>query len=441
MEEIIYYRKKNKNKAEIWLIVALIVIIIAFSVFLFIRMTSLSLGTNPKQVLDKTHGEFILSYNKGEFFQEYYSLLKPAKERNLYLEYSQFKTNYSVEIPKLELDYRFYDYQKEYYGFCEGRRIVIDFLNPKHATFKFNYSDIIFNYELDLYPDLYNFSDNLKDQNCYFDDEKYTEGFLEDPYNNNFVDAVSRDFIQLKEKGFSDNEIVEIATLFVQSIPYGTDFTGLNRYPYETLYENKGNCLDKSLILVGILKNLGYTPYLILGHFKGDYHALVGVVCKEGNINYNEQEICFIETTIFSPIGLNEDIDIEQYLKISEGSKVYSEVDYGKNLLDYFENKSSNISNIEYQLNLIDSELINLEDEMCKTDCVFCLTGVLGQKFVDWEESKSITSCWDATDYNALVEEYNENVEDYNLLVQNWYKTYYDLEKSMFWNVEMLKRN
>jgi hypothetical protein len=221
--------------------------------------------------------------------------------------------------------------------------------------------------------------------------------------------------MSLKEKGFSDDEIAEIATLFVQSIPYGTDYTRLNRYPYETLYENEGNCLDKSLILVGILKNLNYTSYLILGYSGGDYHALVGLVCDEGDVNYQGQEICFVETTIFAPISLKEEIQIEQYVKISDGSLVYSGVNYGKDLIKHIESKSVEIQNIESRLDSIEFELIYVEDKMCNTDCVVCLNGFSGMKFVDWEESKSISSCGDANDYNALVGEYNDKLEEYNL--------------------------
>lgn len=435
------FSPKEQHKSRTWISLIFIFISLIFLLFILVREIFFSFGTNPKDILSHNQGEFIITLNKEMSFQEYYNLSKPTKEKNLYSEYGKLKINYTLNSPKLEFDYRFYDYQEEYYLPCEGKKIVVNFSNPTSSIFQFNYSDMIFKYKMDLYPDLYSFSDNLKNQDCYFNTNKYAEGFLEDPYNNDFIDAISKNFISLKERGFSNDEIVEITTLFVQSIPYGTDYTKLNRYPYETIYENEGNCLDKSLILVGILRNLGYTSYLILGYSGEDYHALVGLVCDKGNVNYQNQEICFVETTIFAPISLEENITIEKYIKISNGSSVYFGVNYGRNLIDYLDSKGVEIERIESKLDSIDLELIYIEDRMCDTNCVVCLNGFSGMKFVDWEKSESISFCGDANEFNALVGEYNDKLEEYNLLINDWYKVYYDLEKSTFWNVELLKNN
>jgi len=254
------------------------------------------------------------------------------------------------------------------------------------------------------------------------------------------MDAVSRDFISLKEKGYSDDEIVEIATVFVQSIPYGTDSTELNRYPYETFYENEGNCLDKSLILVGILKNLGYTTYIFSGDSDEEEHALVGIECDKGNINYDNLEICFIETTVYTPISSEQEINIEEYVKTSNGTLIYSGVKYGKDLLNYFDEKQKEINLTEEKLSEIENDLIYLEWDMCETDCVICEEGLFGVEFVDWERSENIKSCYDASRFNRLIKEYNTKIEEYNNLIKEWYVPYYELEKSMFGNLELIER-
>ncbi|MBU2104577.1 MAG: hypothetical protein KKF67_02275, partial [Nanoarchaeota archaeon] len=269
-----------------------------------------------------------------------------------------------------------------------------------------------------------------KNQDCYFGTNKYVEGFLEDPYNNKFVDALSKNFIGLKEEGYSDDEIVEIVTLFTQSIPYGTDESDTNRYPYETIYEEEGNCLDKSIILAEILKNLNYTTYIMSGNSEGEEHALLGIVCDNGNIKYQGKEICFIETTIFTPISSDIKIDIEEYVKVSNGSNVYSGINYGRSLIDYFKLKTNEAENIEPQLDFIELKLSDITKKMCATDCTYC------------DETKTDPEyCDDAYEYNNYVKEYNKIVDDYNLLIKDWYKDYYELEKSMFDNVELLERN
>jgi hypothetical protein len=435
--------KKHFNiKLIIFLGVILFLLIFGFSIYGSVSNFLQGIGkTAPEKVFNNTQGEFEIKPQNYISFQEYYQKVKPLEEKNLLTEYSGLKLDYTLETPKLEFNYKFYDYEPEYYNFCEGKKVEINFSKSKTSEFKFKYKDNIFNYKINLYSDLYYFSNNLKDQDCYFDTNKYTEGFLEDPYNNYFIDAVARDFISLKNQGYSDDEILEIATLFVQSIPYGSDSSELNRYPYETFYEYEGNCLDKSLILVGILRNLGYKTYIILGESDYEYHALVGVVCEDGNINYEGGNICLIETTIYTPISSEVEIEIEDYIKTSEGDKIYRGINYGKDLINLFEIKYLEVENIESQLDLIESNLIEIEGKMCKTDCVICEVGLFGRRFVHWDRSASIFSCYDANRFNSLLKEYNNKIENYNFLIEDWYKPYYDLEGLMFWNVELIERN
>jgi hypothetical protein len=443
MVEKLYFKENKSNKP--WLIflgIVLFLLVFGFSIYGSVSNFFQGLGkTAPEKVFNNTHGEFEIIPHPYMSFQEYYQKVKPAEEKSLLNDYSDLKLNYTLEVPKLEFNYKFYDYEPEYYDYCTGKKLEINFSNSKTLDFKFNYKEETFNYKITLYPDLYYFSSNLKNQDCYFGTDKYTEGFLEDPYNNYFIDAVSKDFISLKNKGYSNDEIVEIATLFVQSIPYGTDSSDLNRYPYETFYEDEGNCLDKSLILVGILKNLNYTSYIILGESDYEYHALVGIVCEDGNIEYTGKDICFVETTIYTPISSEIEIDIEDYIQTSEGDKVYRGVNYGKDLINLFDTKYFEVENIESQLDSIESDLIEIEGKMCKTDCVVCEEGLFGVEFVNWDKSASIFRCYDANKFNSLLKGYNSNIDDYNLLVEDWYKSYYDLEKLMFGNVELIERD
>ncbi len=426
-----------KKNTKIFLIVFGIIVFIII-LYIFNRTAISSFGTDPQEVLNYTQGEFTIKTHEYVSFEDFYEQLGFSDEKSLLEEYAPSK--FDFKMPELKYDYKTYDYEPGYYDVCTGRRLEINFSQQKYSEFKFNYSDKIFNYKINLYKDLYSFSDTLKGQDCYFDTDKYVESFLEDPYNNYFIDAVSRDFISLKNDGYSNDEIVEIATIFVQSIPYGTDSSELNRYPYETFYENEGNCLDKSLILVGILKNLGYTSYIFSGDSDGEGHALAGIVCDKGNVNYNNQEICFIETTIYTPISSEDNIDIDDYIKTSNGTLIYSGVNYGRSLIDYFDTKEVEINITEAKISDIKDSLINIERDMCKTDCVICGEAMFGIELVDWEKSEKITRCDGATRFNRLLKDYNKDIDEYNSLIKEWYVPYYDLEKSMFGNVELLER-
>lgn len=74
---------------------------------------------------------------------------------------------------------------------------------------------------------------------------------------------------------------------YVQAIPYkydidSTGYEDYPRYPYETLYDNCGDCEDVSFLLAGLLRSMGYgvcTLYL-------PGHAAVGVRTDSNNANF-----------------------------------------------------------------------------------------------------------------------------------------------------------
>jgi len=396
-------------------------VFLVFICFFWSEISDLWTGTNPDEVLNYDYG--LITYNsKIELsFEEYYNLVVPDSEEFIE-EYEDFR--FALEIPELETIIL----EEEYLDYCESKKVEINFSNPKYNDFEFNYEDNKFNYKINLYNDLYYFSDNLKEQDCYYKYGAYGR-FFEDPYNTNFIQLISEDFISLREKGFSDNEIVEIATLFVQSIPYGTDYTEINRFPYETLYEKEGNCYDKSIILAGILSNLGYEVYALLGDSEEEYHAIVGIACAEGNTIYNGKNICFIETTVFYPIASKSDIKVDEFIEVSPEGKMYQEVRYGKSLANKIDDKVREAEEIILEMDTLDVKLLEIEEEMCETDCLDCES-----------EVDDIKYCDDAYEYNQLSRRYNDIIEDYNVLIDYYYEIYYDLEKDLFWNLELIER-
>ena len=403
-----------------YLIIA-IGIFLVFICFFWTEISDIWSGTNPDELLIYDYGVINYAPQTALSFEDYYSLVVPDSEEFIE-EYKNF--SFALEIPELETIIL----GKEYLDSCESKKVEIDFSNPKYNEFEFNYESNKFNYKINLYNDLYYFSDNLKEQDCYYRKGFYERYFL-DPYNNNLVKLISEDFISLREKGFSDNELVEIATLFVQSIHYGTDKSDLNRYPYETMYEKEGNCYDKSILLAGILKNLGYEVYALLGDSEEEYHAIIGLVCEDGNMVYNGKNICFIETTVFYPIASESDIKVDEFIEVSPEGKIYREVRYGKSLANKVDDKTIEAEEIILEMDTLDVKLLEIEEEMCETDCLDCES-----------EVDDIKYCDDAYEYNRLGRRYNNIIEDYNVLIEDYYKIYYDLEKDLFWNLELMER-
>ncbi len=98
----------------------------------------------------------------------------------------------------------------------------------------------------------------------------------------------------------SDDEYLELITVFVQSIPYETTSQNPPKFPVETYTEKSGDCDDKSLLLAGLLSREGYNVSLL--SFAPESHMAVGVVCPGGE--YRQTGYAFIETTNFSFPGV-----------------------------------------------------------------------------------------------------------------------------------------
>jgi hypothetical protein len=85
------------------------------------------------------------------------------------------------------------------------------------------------------------------------------------------------------EHGYSQYQTIELATAFVQYLPYNDDslttpYDEYPRYPVETLVDNGGDCEDTSILLASILDSMGYGVVLV----NPLNHLAVGVLCQEG---------------------------------------------------------------------------------------------------------------------------------------------------------------
>jgi hypothetical protein len=119
-----------------------------------------------------------------------------------------------------------------------------------------------------------------------------------------FKKNLPADIIQsLKEKypSKTDDQLVRDVVSLVQNLDY--DYSKLDslsfqvRFPYETLYDEKGVCIEKSLLLLRLLEELNYNTALLT--FYGANHAGVGIQCNKPNY----EEFCFIESTNSFAIG------------------------------------------------------------------------------------------------------------------------------------------
>ncbi|MBR9701536.1 hypothetical protein GOV13_01300 [Candidatus Pacearchaeota archaeon] len=152
---------------------------------------------------------------------------------------------------------------------------------------------------------------------------------------NSYDDYVIDDIVNQTIEATNDDGDIAVRTLvrFVQGIPYDwatyESSSGHVKYPYETLYTNRGVCGEKSLLLAKLLTKLGYGVALF--DYDDEMHMAVGVECPYDESNF-KTGYCFIEATDYYVVGKipgnyvgGADIRnaIPDIIVISEG-KVYS---------------------------------------------------------------------------------------------------------------------
>lgn len=103
--------------------------------------------------------------------------------------------------------------------------------------------------------------------------------FVVDPYHEEEIAFIADEIERLGDaEGYSKPELIEMATAFVQQLPYTkNDVTaGMSQYthyPLQTLVNRGGDCEGTSILLAAILREMGY-GCVLLGLFDAGHMAL-----------------------------------------------------------------------------------------------------------------------------------------------------------------------
>ena len=127
--------------------------------------------------------------------------------------------------------------------------------------------------------------------------------FASDPYDDWLIKDISDTLFSLsKECELEENKIPDFCISFVQSLNYTSDLESSGydqypRFPYETLYENGGDCEDTSILCVAILQEMGYDVVLL----ELPEHMAIGIKCdseqKGKCFEYKGRDYYYLETT------------------------------------------------------------------------------------------------------------------------------------------------
>jgi uncharacterized coiled-coil protein SlyX len=252
-------------------------------------------------------------------------------------------------------------------------------------------------------------------------------------------EVTSKIKLESSNKQLTPDQTVDLAIGMVQALPYDeararTDLTH-PRYPYETLFEGKGICSDKTLLTVAILRQLGYGTAVFM--YEKDQHMAAAVQCTSADSNYNSG-YCIAETTTTGhKIGIIPEID-ENSLQAVQRSEIKTFESNGqgtssiKKLTDvqiYSKTKGKTYTEVTQTLanekeiaelsQYIETQRAVIEQDVANLDA-------LENKMNNYKTSGDIQAYNSlvprhnnmASDINQKIREYNVKVNRYNALIK-----------------------
>jgi hypothetical protein len=175
--------------------------------------------------------------------------------------------------------------------------------DPKQANLKYNFELFKYEYVINLFIDnnKYNKAASLPKtvlvkEGEQLSSKKFYNLFLHDKKDEatlkNILNQIN------KRSNGKEFDVVQVIVNFVQSIPY--EEAKAQKYPTETLFLNKGDCSDKSILLAKLLDLAGFNTCLFI--FNKAKHMAVGIETNDKSAAYRSGYI-YIESTGYNPIG------------------------------------------------------------------------------------------------------------------------------------------
>ncbi len=215
--------------------------------------------------------------------------------------------------------------------FLPGQTDRYPHVGSDSATWQYEYITHSFNFEnrvisltvpvdMGIYDAAYN-----SDKSAYLNQEKlslnewsgeYYRSFMNSPAIDTVYAPVLEEFGKIRQEMSLDSDrYAELIFAYAQSVPYRTDNVRTQpKFPIETIYENSGDCDDKSILAAALLAREGYDVALF--EFEAEEHMAVGI--KSDACTYKNTGYAYAETTDYSLIGWPE-------IKTDDDSEIISD--------------------------------------------------------------------------------------------------------------------
>lgn len=259
--------------------------------------------------------------------------------------------------------------------------------------------------------------------------QKFYAQFLNDDYDIETLENILN-ILSNREIG-TDFDLVQVIVSFVQAIPY--EEAADQKYPLETLYLNKGDCSDKSVLLGKLLSIAGYDVCLFV--YEKAKHMSVGLKVDESSDYYHDNYI-YIESTGYNPIGdipkefaggikieeepivvYLEDGDYEisgfndlkeLYNSVEEtyGNNYFNTTIEGKIIIEELLTVKDNLDSLQSLNNDTEIQITKLKNDYQRFNCDVQVTERNKEKCLEIQET-----------LNSSIEEYNKNIPRINTLI------------------------
>lgn len=340
--------------------------------------------------------------------------------------------------------------------------------DPKEIEYKWNYNGKEYSLKMTLHKSVYDFYRSSPKDYVYSGElpdnweEDYYGMFLKLNPIDQTIGQLTASIEELGKKNrLSEEQIVELATAFVQSIPYDDAKAKLIEggsdevkpmYPYEILYDNLGVCSEKSFLLTVILRQLGYGTALF--EYKEAKHLAAAVKCPQELSSY-ASGYCYIEATQSGHrIGIIPDFDKNNNLAVLRGEKKNFDEDDGNQVeskklgegrifqkgegrtytgIMYTVKTQAKIDELEQKITQSKTELNELKKRIDQSNEEM---NAFTAKMESWKKNKeyeaynqsvpnynkAIADLKKETNaYNAKINAYNQIVNQYNRLIKEFY--------------------
>lgn len=314
--------------------------------------------------------------------------------------------------------------------------ISLELSEPTTKTFSWVYKGKKYSLDQTLYKSIYSYYQSQDKVYSYVGtlpenwQEEYYAMFLKTNVADKSIPEIASKIQDLgKKNNLTDDQIVDLTLAFVQSIEYD-DAKAKNiltqagneavLFPYETLYEQRGICSDKSFLAYALLRQMGYGAALFT--YEQENHMAVAAQCPKNYSTYGSG-YCYAETTsVGNKIGIIPSIDTESNKVVNLAKYDFDQSQQMK--LKELGQVTINLSSQgrEYS-GIIQTEKLLDQINQLKKSMENLLLDLKSQKSAISKEEKSLNEMKDDLNrykedgdidkYNSLAEKYNDLVETY----------------------------